>query len=88
MVEVCALEVDLRAAERIRPALAVIHRAGAADIVLEVIAELGDELRIVAKFFVGEPELFQRLDQGLGDKDAAIGTEVPMAVWQVMYFHS
>jgi hypothetical protein len=43
VIEVLALEVDLRAAEQFRPALGVVDRARAADVVLELVFELGDE---------------------------------------------
>ena len=46
VVEVFALEVDLRAAEQLGPTLGVIDRARAADVMLEVVLEFGDELRV------------------------------------------
>ena len=48
VVQVLALEVDLRAAELLRPAPRVVDRARPADVVLELVLELGDELGIAA----------------------------------------
>ena len=48
VVQVLALEVDLRAAELFAPASRVIERARTADEVLELALELGDELGILA----------------------------------------
>jgi hypothetical protein len=53
VVQVLALEVDLRAAEELRPALGVVDRARTADVVLELVLELGDEGRIVLAGRVG-----------------------------------
>ena len=44
VVEVLALEVDLRAAEFAAQALGVVDRAGAADKVRQLLLELGDEV--------------------------------------------
>src|ERR1039457_1395278 len=79
MVEVFALEVYLRTPEQTRPALAVIDGARTADIVLEVVAELGDEFRIAAVFFVRDSDFVERLNQGFGDEDAAVRPEMSTA---------
>ena len=84
VVEVFALEPDLRAAQLLGQALGVIHRAGAADVVLELGRELGLELRIVAHAQVLALELVQGVDQRLGDEHAAVGTEMAVGVGQVV----
>ena len=48
VVQVLALQPDLRAAELARPALGVIDGRRPADVMLELALELGDELGIVA----------------------------------------
>ena len=48
VIQVLALQPDLRAAELARPALGVIDGRRPADVVLELALELGDELGIVA----------------------------------------
>jgi predicted RecB family endonuclease len=47
VVEVLALEVDLRAAHLAAGARGVVHGRGAADEVRQLVAEFGDELRVV-----------------------------------------
>jgi hypothetical protein len=48
VVQVFALEVDLRAAGQLGPALGVVDRRRTADEVLELVAEFGEELGILA----------------------------------------
>mmetsp|Transcript_59253 Transcript_59253/g.139760 ORF Transcript_59253/g.139760 Transcript_59253/m.139760 type:complete len:374 (+) Transcript_59253:221-1342(+) len=72
VVEVLALEVDLRAAQFAAQALGVVNRAGPADEVRQLLLELGDELRVVAVVRIGVLELVERMDKGLGDEAAAI----------------
>jgi hypothetical protein len=84
VVQVFALEVDLRTAEQAGPALGVIHRAGAADIVLEVVFELGAECRIGLGRRIGLAQFGQGRHQGFGDENAAVGPEMAARVGQVI----
>ena len=59
VIQVFALQVDLRAAQLLAPALRVIDRARAADVVLQLALELGDELRIVLILRVGIAQLLR-----------------------------
>jgi len=49
VIEVFALEIDLRAAELLAPALRVIDRTRPADEVRQLVGELGLERRVFAK---------------------------------------
>ena len=80
VIEVLALQPDLRAAKLARPALRVIHRRGTSDVVLELALELRDELRIAAIARVLRLELVERANQRLGDEHAAIRAEVATRV--------
>ncbi len=80
VVQVLALEQDLRAADLAAEPLGVVDRAGPADVVLEVLVVLGDEGRILARLIVGRCQLLQRPDQGLGDEAAAVAAEMAVGV--------
>ena len=80
MVEILALEIDLRAAYSGRPALRVINRARAPDIVFEFVAEFRYELRILPVTLIRRAQLVQRMREGLGHERAAVRTEVPARV--------
>jgi hypothetical protein len=72
VVQVFALEVDLRAADLTRQTCCVVDRARAPNKVLEFMPELGQELGVVLVAGIGALQLLQRMDQGLGDKSAAV----------------
>jgi hypothetical protein len=82
VVQVLALEVDLRAAGFFREALAVVDRAGAPDVMLELIGELALELGVFAALRVRERELVERRAQRLRDEHAAVRAEVALRVRQ------
>ncbi len=84
VVEVFALEPDLRAASLLGQALGVIDRAGPADIVLELVVELGLERRVLAHAQVFAPELVEGVHQGLGDEHAAERSEMAARVRQIV----
>ena len=87
VVQVFALEIDLRAAEMLGPAPGVVNGARAANVMLELVLELGDEFGILLIARVGVPELIQRMDQRLGHEHTAIGPEVSAGVGQVIHPH-
>jgi hypothetical protein len=76
VVQVFALEVDLRAADHLGPALRVIDRRRAADEVLQFAAVLVEELGIIAVAGVGFVQFAERVGQRFGDEAAAVGAEV------------
>ena len=84
VIEVLALEIDLRAAEPFRPAPRVIDRARSPDVVLELVLELGDELRVIAIARVLLAQFVDRADQRLGDEHAAVGTEMACGIGQTV----
>ena len=87
VVQILALEINLRAAEMLGPALGVIDGARPADVVLEFVFELGAELRIDAITLVCGLQLIERLDQRFGDEHAAIRAEMSALVGQVIHLH-
>ena len=84
VVEVFALEPDLRTAQLLGQALGVIDRAGPADVVLELVVELGLERSVLAHAQILAPELVQGVHQGLGDEHAAVRPEVAVRVRQIV----
>ncbi len=71
VIEVFALEIDLRAAEMLRQALGEIERIGTPDIVLEQAVELGMKRGVVLHLVVGPLQTQQQRHQRLGDEAAA-----------------
>jgi hypothetical protein len=80
VVQVFALEQDLRAADFAAQPLGVVDRAGPADVMLQVLVEGGDEGRIDPRGVVGGRQFLQRPDQGLGDEAAAVPAEMAAGV--------
>src|SRR6266487_2898599 len=75
-------------AEPIRQPPGVVNRGRPADVVLELVLELGDELRILAAALVRPPELVERVHQRLGDEHPAVLAEMPALVRKVNHLHS
>jgi hypothetical protein len=84
VVQVFALEEDLRAAGLFRPALGVVDGRRAADEVGQLVAELFEEFGIVAVARVGFVQLGQRVGQRLGDEAAAVGAEVALGIGELI----
>ena len=84
VIQIFALEPDLRAARMLRQATGVVHRAGTADVVLEVGLEFGDESRIVAHALILRAQLVEGVHQRLGDEYAPIRSEVALCVGKVV----
>src|SRR5690606_19853807 len=80
MVEVFALEPDLRAAELLRPALCVVDRTGTTYEVLEFVVEFFEKFRIVTVFLVSSLELVECMHQRFGHEGPAKTAEMPLAV--------
>ena len=80
VVEVFALQIDLRAAEMRRQPFGEIERARPADIMLQQSVQLGVKGWIVLRFFVGPLEIEHQRHQRLGDKAAAIGAKMAALV--------
>ncbi|MNR60458.1 hypothetical protein D3C85_1819420 [compost metagenome] len=85
MVQVFALEEDLRPAERLAPALRVVDRRRAADEVLQLAPVFGVERGIVLGLRIGFAQLVQRVDQRFGNEGAAIGAEMATGIGQVVH---
>ncbi len=80
VVQVFALQVDLRAAEVLGEALGVVQRAGAADVVALEVGQLLEKGRIVLGLFVFGGQLVDQRHQGFGDELAAEAAEQPAVV--------
>jgi hypothetical protein len=80
VVQVLALEQDARTADLAAQTLGEIHRARPADVVLEVIVELGEERWILAQAQIRRSEFGQRRHQRLGDVLAAVIAEAAVRV--------
>ena len=85
VIQILALQPDLRAAELARPALGVIDGRRTADVMLELALEFRDEVGIVAVARVLRLQLVERRNQRLGDEHAAVGAEMSALVGQIMY---
>src|ERR1700745_27759 len=72
MVELVALEIDLGAAEMTRQPLGEIERAGPADVMFEIIVELGLKTAVASGGRVGGLDCENERHQCLGDKAPAI----------------
>ncbi len=75
VVQVFALEVDLRAAELLGQALGEVQRAGAANVVTLEIGQLLEEGRIALGLLVLGGQLVNQRHQGFGDELAAEAAE-------------
>ena len=87
VIQVLALQIDLRTAELAAHARRVIDGAGPADVVRELGMKLGHESRIAAHFGVRLLQLIERMDQCLGDEGAAIGAEMPPCIGLLVVQH-
>ena len=76
VIEVFALQVDLRAAKVLGQAFGEVERIGPADIILEQAVQLGVKSGIGLRLFIGAFKIKHERHQRLGDEAAAIGTEV------------
>ncbi len=80
VVEVLALEVDLRAAQLAAHALGVVDRAGPAHEVRELVAEFGEEVRVVLVLLVGRLQFVDGVGERLAHEAAAVDAEVASGV--------
>jgi hypothetical protein len=87
VVQVLALEVDLRAAAALGKALGVIDRTGSPNVVLELVAKLGLELRVLARLRIGDAQRLERGCERLRDERAAVRAEMPARIGQVIDPH-
>lgn len=68
VVQVFALEVDLRPAEVLAQALGVIQRAGTADVVALEVGQLFEEGRVALGLLVFGGQRVDQRHQGFGDE--------------------
>ena len=87
VIQIFALQIDLRTAQLRRPALGVIDRAGSPDVVLELTLELRQEVAILAITFVGVAQFIERMDQRFRDKHPAVIAEMPAGIGKISQLH-
>ena len=80
VVQVFALEVDLRPAEVLGEAFGVIQRAGAADVVALEVGQLFEEGRIALGLFVFGGQRVDQRHQGFSDELTAEAAEQAASV--------
>src|SRR5690606_32362089 len=80
VVQVFALEPDLRPAQLFRPAAGMINRAGTAHKMRQLVAVLGDKIRIFLVLFIGLIQFRNSVHQRFGDKNATVTTEMAPVV--------
>ena len=88
VVQVFALQIDLRAAEQLGPAPRVINRAWPADEVFQLALKFSDEIRIMLIMQIRRAQLVERVHQRLGDENSAVGSEVSARVRKVVGLHA
>jgi hypothetical protein len=87
VVEVFALQEDLRAAHLATHACRVVHGRGAAHKVRQLGLEFGDEFGVVLVFGVGLTQFVDGMRQCLGHKAAAVNAKVALGVGLVVVVH-
>ena len=87
VVEVFALEMDLRAAQLPAPAFGVIERAGAADVTRQVSVQFRQKFWIVAVVLPRFVQLVQRSHERFGDEATAIATEMAGGIGELAVVH-
>ena len=87
VVEVFALQEDLRAAHLAAHAGCVVHGGWATHKVRQFGLEFGDELRVVLVLGVSVFELVDGVRQGFTDKTTAVDAEMAFKVWLLVIEH-
>ncbi len=88
VIQILALQIDLRAAEQFRPAARVINRTRPADVVLQLALKFGDEIRVVLVFQIRRAQFVECVHQRLGYKNSAVGAKVSARVRKVVRLHT
>ena len=86
VIQVLALQVDLRAAEVLRHLLGIVEAARAARILVEERLQLRVKFRVVLVFVVGGLELDHRVHQRLRDVLAPVNTESSILICHISSF--
>jgi hypothetical protein len=84
VIEVFALEINLRAAEFLGQAFGKIKRRGATDKFREVVGKFLLKLRVVLRAEVFGLQLLQRMHQRLGHVTSAVLAEVALGIGQIL----
>jgi len=87
VVEVFALEVNLRAALLAAHARGMVDGGRASDEMLQFVVEFGQEFRIMLVSGIGVLQLIDRVGQCLGNETAAVNAEMTCKVRLVIVVH-
>ena len=80
VVQIFALQVNLRAAQFAAGARRVINGRGPAHIMRQFVLEFGQKIRVILVFGVGVFQLVDGISQRFADKAAAIGAEMAVGI--------
>ena len=75
VVQVFALQPDLRTAQILGQSHGMVNGAGAADVVFQIAVEFFPKRRVVFRCFIGIRQLLQGGNQGFGDIKSAVFAE-------------
>ena len=87
VVQVFALQPDLRAAQMLGQSRGMVNGARAADVVFQIVVELFPKRRVVFRCFIGIRQLLQGGNQCFGDIKSAVFAEKALLVGRVVVFH-
>ena len=87
VVQIFALEVNLRAAHFAAGARRMVDGRGTANEVLEFVLELGQKLRVVLVAGVGLAQFLDGVGQGFADEAAAIRAEMAGSIRLLIGIH-
>ena len=87
VVEVFALQIDLRPAQLAAGARGVVDGRGAADVMRQLVLEFGQEVRVMLVLRVGVLQLVDGVGQRLADEAAAVAAEMPARVGLLVIDH-
>src|SRR5690606_20990870 len=86
MIEIFALEPDLRTAKLLGPSSGMVDGARTPHEMLQFVGEFVLKIGIVAVFLVRVLELVQRMNQRFRDERTAVLAKMPLLVGQVIRF--
>ena len=87
MVQILALEVDLRATKHFGPAFGMVDRRRPPNEMFQLVFVLGAKSLVSLRFGIGGLEFVERREQRLGDENTAVGTEMAPGVGEVIVIH-
>ena len=86
VIEILAFEENLRTAQLPAQTLGMVDGRRPADVMLQIMIQLGDEFRVLHVALVGHPQFLDGLHQGFRHEDAPVRAEVAALVGQIVGF--